>query len=100
MQEFQISSAQVDLNANPDLKAQALVDSMKQFDIKTLVGLSSPAGKDLLSRVATRLNVPSALDCIGLDFTDHTVTKSHFSGKAIARLKLESDYFICGIRAN
>ncbi len=97
---IEISSEQADLNTSPDLKAQALVGTMKTLDIKGLVGLSSPAGRDLLTRTATLLNVPSALDCIGVDFSDHTVLKSHFSGKAIARLKLEGDYFICGIRPN
>ncbi|OEU57398.1 MAG: hypothetical protein BA862_07195 [Desulfobulbaceae bacterium S3730MH12] len=97
---IEISSSQVDLDASPDLKAQALVDTMKQYDITTLVGLGSPVGKDLLLRTATRLNAPSVIDCIGVDFTDHTVTKSHFSGKTIAKLKIESDYFICGIRPN
>jgi len=97
---IEISSGQVDLNVNPDLKAQAIVDTMKHFDITTLIGLSSPIGKDLLLRTATQLNVPSVLDCTAVDFADRTVTKSHFSGKTVARLKLESDYFICGIRPN
>ena len=97
---IEISSGETNLNASPDFKAQALVDTMKKFDITALIGLSSPVGKDLLTRTAGRLNVPSVLDCIGVDFSDHTVTKSHFSGKTIAKLKLNSDYFICGIRPN
>ncbi len=97
---IEISSGSADLNSSPALKAQALVDTMKKFDITALASLSSPVGKDLLTRTATLLNVPSALDCIGVDFTDNTVMKSHFSGKAIAKLKLEGDYFICGIRPN
>jgi electron transfer flavoprotein alpha subunit len=97
---IEISSGETNLNASPDFKAQALVDTMKKFDITALIGLSSPVGKDLLTRAAGRLNVPSVLDCIGVDFSDHTVTKSHFSGKTIAKLKLNSDYFICGIRPN
>jgi electron transfer flavoprotein alpha subunit len=95
-----ISSQEADLNTSPDLKAQALVDAMRHFNITALIGLSSPVGKDLLTRTAARLNAPSVLDCIGVDFTDRTVMKSHFSGKAIARLNLGSDYFICGIRPN
>jgi electron transfer flavoprotein alpha subunit len=95
-----ISSSQVNLNTSPDLKAQALVDTMKHFDITALIGLSSPVGKDLLLRTATRLSAPSVIDCTRVDFTDNTVTKSHFSGKTIARLKIESDYFICSIRPN
>jgi electron transfer flavoprotein alpha subunit len=97
---IEILSDGADLSTSPDLKAQALIDSMKQFDIKSLIGLSSPVGKDLLIRTASRLNVPCALDCMGVDFSDHTARKSHFSGKTIAKLELESDYFICGIRPN
>lgn len=97
---IEISSDQVDLNMLPDLKAMALVDAMKEYGIKTLIGPSSSTGKDLLTRVAARLRVPSVLDCIGVDFTDHTVMKSHFSGKTIAKIKLASEYFICGIRPN
>lgn len=97
---IEVLSPEADLSKSPDLKAQALIDTMKQFDITSLIGLSSPFGKDLLLRTASRLNVPSALDCIGVDFSDHTVMKSHFSGKTIARLKLEGDYFIIGIRPN
>ncbi len=97
---IEISSGQTDLHSSPALQAQALADTMKKFDITALASLSSPVGKDLLTRTATLLNVPSALDCTGVDFTENTVMKSHFSGKAIARLKLEGDYFICGIRPN
>lgn len=97
---IEITSDQVALNMLPDLKAIALVDAMNEFDFKTLIGLSSPTGRDLLTRTAARLNVPSVLDCIGVDFTDHTVMKSHFSGKTIAKFKLASEYFICGIRPN
>lgn len=97
---IEISSDQGDLNLLPDLKAQALVETMKHFNISALTGLSSPTGRDLLTRTAARLNAPAALDCIGVDFSDQTVVKSHFSGKNIARLKLAGDFFICGIRPN
>jgi len=97
---IEISADQVDFNTSPDLKAQAIADTMKHFDITALIGLSSPVGKDLLLRTATHLNVPSVLDCTAINFADRMVTKSHFSGKTIARLKIESDYFICGIRPN
>ncbi len=97
---IQISTEQAALNTSPDFKADALVAAMKSFEITTLFGLSSPIGKDLLSRTATRLGVPSVLDCIGADSTKRTVVKSHFSGKTIATLQLEGDYFICGLRPN
>jgi len=97
---IEISSDKGDLNLLPDLKAQALVETMKHFNISALTGLSSPTGRDLLIRTAARLNAPAALDCIGVDFSDHSVEKSHFSGKTIARLKLAGDFFICGIRPN
>ena len=53
-----------------------------------------------MARVAAKLNAPLAVDCIGLDLDEQTVTKSHFSGKTIAKLKLSGDILICGVRPN
>jgi electron transfer flavoprotein alpha subunit len=65
-----------------------------------LIGLSSPSGRDLLTRAAAPLNVPSAVDCIGVDIKNQTVLQSHLSGKTIAKIKIDSESFICGIRPN
>ena len=85
---------------SPDLKAKALAGAMKNFKITALFGLSSATGRDVLARVAAFLDAPLALDCVGVNLAESTVTKSHFSGKTFATIKLTGDYFICGIRPN
>ena len=86
--------------SSPDLKARALAEGMKKYEIRALFGLSSATGSDLLARVAAFLEAPLALDCVNVNLAENTVTKSHFSGKTFARIKLLGDYFICGIRPN
>ncbi len=89
-----------DLSASPDLTAAALADALNHFDIKALLGLSSARGRDLLARVAALMDVALVQDCVGVDLSAQTVTKSHFSGKTVATVKLNTTPFICGLRAN
>jgi len=89
-----------DLATRPEMQTDALIAAMENYDIRVLVGLSSTRGRDLMARVAAKLNAPLAVDCIGLDLDEQTVTKSHFSGKTIAKLKLSGDILICGVRPN
>jgi len=89
-----------DLATRPEMQTDALIAAMKNYDIRVLVGLSSTRGRDLMARVAAKLNAPLAVDCIGLNLDEQTVTKSHFSGKTIAKLKLSGDILICGVRPN
>jgi electron transfer flavoprotein alpha subunit len=89
-----------DLDLYPDLQARALVDTLQQYRLYTLLGLSSSRGRDLLARVAAILNAPLALDCVDLDHDRNRVTKSQFSGKTMAAIRLSGEYFICGIRPN
>ena len=86
--------------SSPDLKARALVEAMKKYEIRALFGLSSVIGRDLLARTAAFLDAPLALDCVDVNLNEYTVTKSHFGGKALARIKFLVDCFICGIRPN
>lgn len=86
--------------SNPGLKARALVEAMKKYEIRALFGLSSAIGRDLLARIAAFLEAPLALDCVDVNLNENIVTKSHFGGKAFARIKFLSDCFICGIRPN
>lgn len=71
---------------------------MQQYRLHTLLGLSSSRGRGLLARVAVMLKAPLALDCVDLDLGRSRVTKSHFSGKTMAAIRLSGDYFICGMR--
>ena len=89
-----------DLSSSPDLQAAALVEAIKHFSLTALLGLSSAKGRDLLARVAALMNVALVQDCVGVELSAQTVTKSHFSGKTVATVKLNSSPFICGLRAN
>jgi electron transfer flavoprotein alpha subunit len=46
------------------------------------------------------LNVTLASDCVGINFDEKTVRKSHFSGKTIATIKLSSSLLLCALRPN
>ena len=89
-----------DPGLNPELQARAVAAAMKHFELRALLGLSSARGRDLLARVAVALDGSLALDCTGIDLSKGMVTKSHFSGKTTATLKLGGDYLICGLRPN
>jgi len=89
-----------DLSSSPDLQAAALVEAIKHFSLTALLGLSSAIGRDLLARVAALMDAPLVQDCIGVDLDGQTVTKSHFSGKTVATVKLNASPFVCGLRAN
>lgn len=89
-----------DLSSSPDLQAAALVDAINHFSLTALLGLSSAGGRDLLARVAALMNAPLVQDCMGVDLTAKTVTKSHFSGKTVATIKFNANPFICGLRPN
>ena len=97
---IEISADGVDFAASPDLQAKAVADTMKHFGFNCLLGLGSPKGTDLLTRVAVMLDAALVLDCIGLNLDEATVKKSHFSSKTIATIKLKGDFFICSVRPN
>lgn len=85
---------------SPELQARAIAQAIKHLELQALVGLSSVTGRDLLARVAARLGAPLALDCVDVNLREGIVTKSHFSGKTFATLKLEGTPGIYGIRPN
>jgi electron transfer flavoprotein alpha subunit len=95
-----ITADGADLSTSPEIQAAAVVAAMKNFKLKALLGLSSIKGRDLITRVAVALDEPLALDCIAIDLKEATATKSHFSGKTKATMKLSGDYFICAMRPN
>ena len=97
---IEIAAADGDIASLPEKQTDALIAAMKNYEIQLLVGLSSSRGRDLMARVAAKLNAPLAVDCIDLDPETQTVTKSHFSGKTLAKLKLTGDTIFCGIRPN
>jgi electron transfer flavoprotein alpha subunit len=89
-----------DLLSSPDLQAGALADIIQHFALEGLLGLASARGRDVFARLAALLNVPMASDCLAVNFADKTVRKSHFSGKTVATIKLNSNLLLCTLRPN
>jgi len=85
---------------DPVARAEALTAAIRQFDITDLIGLTSPTGRELLPRIAARLDAPLIMDCIAIDLDGHRVETSQYSGKTNATITLTGDRFIYGVRAN
>jgi electron transfer flavoprotein alpha subunit len=85
---------------NPVIWSKAVISAMQHLGINTLLGLTSAQGKELLPRIAARLDAPLVMDCIAVNLTDHTVEKSQYSGKIIATIKTHGSHSIYGIRPN
>ena len=85
---------------NPVSWSVAVVDTMAHFGIRTLVGLTSLQGKELLPRIAAHLDAPLVMDCMAVNLTEHTATKSQYSGKTIATMDVRGSFSIYGIRPN
>jgi electron transfer flavoprotein alpha subunit len=85
---------------DPAAQADAVVAAVEQFDITRVIGLTSPAGRELLPRIAARLDAPLIMDCTEIDLDGHRVKTSQYSGKTIATIALTGRHFIYGIRPN
>ena len=85
---------------NPAMHAAAVVAAMQEFKLKSLIGLTSPTGRELLPRVAARLDAPLVMDCTDIDLDGHRVKTSQYSGKTIATIAMTGTHFIYGMRAN
>jgi len=85
---------------NPALQAKAVAAAMERFGITQLVGLTSPQGRDLLPRIAARLDAPLIMDCIDVDLERKLVKTTQYSGKTLATIQMNGRHFIYGLRAN
>ena len=86
--------------ARPELQAAGLAAAVRHFEMAGLLGLASPKGRDLLARVAAILDAPLVQDCLNVNPDDGTVTKSHFSGRTTATLRLKGRPWVCSLRPN
>ena len=73
--------------SNPDIRARVIIQAMDHFKINTLFSLTSLEGKDLIPRVAARLDAPLVMDCLPVNLAESTVEKPQFSGKTIATVR-------------
>jgi electron transfer flavoprotein alpha subunit len=85
---------------NPPQQADAVAAAMETFAIDSLIGLTSPAGRELLPRIAAKLDAPLIMDCIAIDPEAHRVKTSQYSDKTVATITLDGNHFIYGLRPN
>jgi len=96
----EIASKEGPLPWNPVTWSKAVINAMQHFGINTLLGLTSAQGKELLPRIAARLDAPLVMDCVSVNLTEHKVEKSQYSGKTVATIKTHGTHNIYGIRPN
>ena len=96
----EIASNQGPLPWNPVTWSQAVISAMQHLGINTLFGLSSARGKELLPRIAARLDAPLVMDCLSVNLDAHIVEKSQYSGRTIATIKIHGSHSIYGMRPN
>ena len=85
---------------HPDGWAGAVARAVNHFGIQTLLGLTTPQGRDLLPRIAALLDAPLVMDCMTVDLDRNTVRTTQYSGKAVATIQMKGTHFICGMRSN
>ena len=99
-QVIQVSTDGGDLTASPDLRARALAAVIEKYGLDALLGLASAQGRDVLARLAAFMDLPLASDCIAIDLAGRTATKSHFSGKTFATIRISAGVMLCTLRPN
>lgn len=85
---------------NPDRWAGAVAAAMERFGISQLIGLTSPQGRDLLPRVAARMEAPLIMDCIDIDLQHRLATTTQYSGKTLATIRMSGRCAVYGLRLN
>ena len=85
---------------NPVVRAEVVASVLEQYELDTLLGLSSGQGKDLLPRIAAKMDAPLVMDCMDLDLAQDIAITSQYSGKTLARIQVTGARKIFGIRPN
>ena len=89
-----------DQQNNPVIRAKAIINAIKEFNISMVFGLSTARGKDLLPRIAALLDAPLVMDCFYVDLEQKFARTSQYSGKTIATIQVTGDVLVFGIRPN
>jgi electron transfer flavoprotein alpha subunit len=95
-----VSAGGADMAASPDLMAGALAAVVEHYSLDAVFGLASAQGRDIFARLASRMDLPLASDCLSVDLSAKAIRKSHFSGKTIATIRVSAAVLICTIRPN
>ncbi|MBU8910580.1 MAG: electron transfer flavoprotein subunit alpha/FixB family protein [Desulfobacterales bacterium] len=89
-----------DQQKNPVVRAKAIINVIKEYNICAVFGLSTAMGKDLLPRIAALLKASLVMDCYAVDIKQNLVKTSQYSGKTSATIKAAGDVLIFGVRPN
>ena len=89
-----------DLQNNPVIRAKAMINAIKEFNISMVFGLSTARGKDFLPRIAALLDAPLVMDCFDVDLEQKFARTSQYSGKTIARIQVTGQILVFGVRPN
>lgn len=95
---FQIKEG--DLSYQPDSYAATISKIIQDNSLNVFLGVGSAQGKDLFPRIAAMTGSGVILDCIDVDFNNHTVKKPVYAGKLISTFKLTGEFRIIAIRPN
>jgi electron transfer flavoprotein alpha subunit len=79
-------------------QAETIVQAMNELGVQVLMGLSTPTGRDLLPRVAARLDAPLVMNCIQVDPAARRAKAFQYSGKTLATLRLRGTPQVYGLR--
>ncbi len=89
------------LTYQPDLYADTIAKIITEFELNDFIATNSPSGKELLPRVAAKIENASLItDCIEIDLENKSVTKPVYAGKLLSKYIIEDDYRIFAIRPN
>ena len=80
-----------------DGAAQALGTLLKSIGAETLIATATAIGKDLLPRIAARLNAPMASEIIAIN-DDGTLVRPMYAGNVLATVELEGPIRIVSVR--
>jgi electron transfer flavoprotein alpha subunit len=85
-----------------DSYTNVLFDIVKDADPRILLLGASSLGKDLSARLAARLGVGLAMDCIALELNGETIiaTRPMYGGKVLAKVRLQGTPQMAAIRPN
>lgn len=87
---------------NTEGVTKVIADLVNEVKPSVILGTASPLGKDLLPRIAARLNAGLASDCTDLNVVDGKLlaTRPIYAGKAFVDVTFESEIQVASARPN
>ncbi len=85
---------------NPVSWSYAVLEAMKRLELSLLFGLTSAIGRELLPRIAAKLDAPLTMNCIDVSCRTGIAKTYLYSGKTLASIQVKGANQIYGIRPN